>query len=111
MEFRVHREGVRIAGIDSGPGEIAVLFLHGLAGYSGEWAASMSGLPTNTRSVAFDLRGHGRSERRPTDVSLDAHVDDAVLVVEERQLAPAIVVGQSFGGLVALLLAARRPDL
>lgn len=61
--------------------------------------------------VALDARGHGRSERAPSDVSRDAHVADVSFVVERLGLCPVIVIGQSVGGLTALSVAARRPDL
>jgi pimeloyl-ACP methyl ester carboxylesterase len=44
------------------------------------------------------------------DVSCAARVADAGFAIERLQLAPAVVVGQSLGGLTALLLAADRPD-
>jgi pimeloyl-ACP methyl ester carboxylesterase len=86
------------------------MFLHGLAGRGEEWADTASRL-RRARVVAPDQRGHGRSERRPPAVSADALVDDAAFWLEELSLAPAAVAGQSFGGLVAFLLAARRPEL
>ncbi|MFX6202050.1 alpha/beta fold hydrolase, partial [Acinetobacter baumannii] len=58
--------------------------------------------------MALDARGHGRSERFPGAVSRDAAVGDAAFVVEQLRLQPAVVVGQSVGGLTALSLAARR---
>jgi len=61
--------------------------------------------------VAPDALGHGANEGRPDDVSREAHVADAVAVIEGEQLAPAVVVGQSLGGITAMLLAARHPEL
>jgi pimeloyl-ACP methyl ester carboxylesterase len=61
--------------------------------------------------VAPEQRGHGRSDRSPADVSPEAFVDDAEMWVRELGLAPVVVVGQSLGGLTALLLAAEHPDL
>ena len=40
-----------------------------------------------------------------------AHVADAAYVIQHLELAPCVVVGQSLGGVTALLLAASRPDL
>lgn len=110
MEFSIDRDGTRLAGFDEGDGQITVLFLHGLAGHAGEWSATAQRLPDGVRTVAADARGHGRSERRPPDVSLDAHAADAAFVVEQLGLSRVVVVGQSMGGLVAMLLAARRPE-
>lgn len=88
-----------------------MLCLHGLAGHAGEWTGTAERLADVARAVAFDARGHGGSERFPGHVSRDANVADAVAVIEALRLAPVVVVGQSFGGQTALLLAAARPDL
>ena len=105
------RDGVRLAHRDFGGDGPPALLLHGLAGHSGEWAQTASWLTARCRVIALDARGHGRSERFPADVSRDAVVADAVFVVEQLRLQPVVVVGQSIGGLTALSLAARRPDL
>lgn len=93
---------------DSGP---AVLLLHGLAGWSGEWAPTAEWLSATHRVVMVDQRGHGRSTRHPADVSRTAFVDDAISVIEDLHTGPVVLVGQSLGGHTAMLVAAKRPDL
>jgi pimeloyl-ACP methyl ester carboxylesterase len=88
-----------------------VLLLHGLAGHADEWAQTASWLTARCRVVALDARGHGRTERLPDDVSRDALVGDAAFLVERLSLQPVVVVGQSVGGLTAMSVAARHPDL
>jgi pimeloyl-ACP methyl ester carboxylesterase len=105
------RDGVRLTCRDFGGDGPSALLLHGLAGHTDEWAQTASWLTARCRVVALDARGHGRSERFPADVSRDAVVADAVFVVEQLGLQPVVVVGQSVGGLTALSLAARRPEL
>jgi pimeloyl-ACP methyl ester carboxylesterase len=105
------RDGVRLAYRDFGGDGPSALLLHGLAGHTDEWAQTASWLTSRCRVVALDARGHGRSERFPADVSRDSVVADAVFVVEQLGLQPVVVVGQSVGGLTALSLAARRPEL
>jgi pimeloyl-ACP methyl ester carboxylesterase len=89
----------------------AVLLLHGLAGHAGEWDATAAHLAGRHRVLCPDQRGHGRSDRRPADVSQDAFAADAAAWIEALGLAPAVVAGQSLGGLTAMLLAAQWPHL
>lgn len=110
-EFAFERDGVRIDGLDFGGKGASFLLLHGLAGYAGEWTETAGWLTERGRVVALDARGHGGSERFPADVSPAAHVADAVCAVEQLGLGPVVVIGQSFGGLTALRLAAARPEL
>lgn len=89
------------------------VFLHGLAGYAGEWAEVASALQPDLRIIAFDQRGHGYSSRRPNDLSRSACVADAVAVIERYASSrrPVFLVGQSLGGHTAMLVAARHPEL
>jgi pimeloyl-ACP methyl ester carboxylesterase len=105
------RDDTRLACRDFGGAGPPVLLLHGLAGHAEEWAQTASWLTERCRVVALDARGHGRSERFPADVTREANVADAAVALERLGLGPAIVVGQSLGGLTALSLAARRPEL
>jgi pimeloyl-ACP methyl ester carboxylesterase len=56
--------------------------------------------------VTYDARGHGASTRTPATTTRAAHVQDAVALIEELDLAPVTLLGQSLGGHTALLLAA-----
>ncbi|MEU5597288.1 alpha/beta hydrolase [Streptomyces sp. NPDC020298] len=110
-------DGTRIAYRDHTPpgarlGRRPVLLLHGLAGHMGEWddlAARL--LADGHRVVTYDARGHGDSTRTPPDMTRAAAVADAVTLINHLRLAPATLVGQSLGGLTALLLAARHAPL
>ena len=108
----VRRDDVSLVGHDSGPRHgPTVVLLHGLAGHAGEWRATVASLSASCRVVAFDQRGHGASTRSPADMSRAAFVADAVAVIEQLGLAPAILVGQSLGAHTAFLTAAARPDI
>jgi pimeloyl-ACP methyl ester carboxylesterase len=105
------RDGTRLRAADYGGSGPGALLLHGLAGHAREWDSTARWLARSYRVVALEARGHGRSERAPADVSQEAFVADAVFWIERLELAPAVVAGQSLGGITALQLAARRPDL
>ncbi|WP_330290678.1 alpha/beta fold hydrolase [Streptomyces sp. NBC_00576] len=89
-----------------------VLLLHGLAGHRGEWADLLGLLlPDGHRVITYDARGHGESTRAPRDMTRAVNVRDAVALIRGLDLAPVTLVGQSLGGLTALLTAAAHPEL
>ena len=92
-----------------GPG-VPVVLLHGITRSSAAWAWLVAEL-AGRAVVRVDLRGHGRSERAPGAYHLQGYVDDTVGVIEEAAGRPALVVGQSLGGLTGAALAQQRPDL
>jgi pimeloyl-ACP methyl ester carboxylesterase len=105
------RGGTRLALLDHGGDGPPAVVVHGLAGHAGEWDATAAWIGASRRVVAPDARGHGRSERRPGDVSRAGFVADLAHWIELLGLAPAVVIGQSLGAHTAFLLAARRPEL
>ena len=59
--------------------------------------------------VAYDRRGYASAvDAHPPATSVDDHVDDLLDRVRAR---PAVVIGHSYGGVVALAAAARHPEL
>ena len=56
----------------------------------------------------YDRRGYGASPLEGEGLGLDGHVDDLLAVAGGR---PSVVVGHSFGGVIALAAASRRPDV
>jgi lipase len=83
-----------------------VLCLHGVTSHGRHFARLAEALD-GFHVVAPDLLGHGSSPYEPP-WSIAAHLDAIVGTVGER---PGIVVGHSFGGRLALELAAREPEL
>lgn len=92
-------------------GELAV-YLHGLGG-SGANFTDLAGLvATRLPGMAIDLPGLGRSAPpEGFDYALDSHAEVIAAFLAGRHGAPVHLVGNSIGGAVALLVAARRPQL
>ena len=103
----LERVDVSLHALDFGGHGPPVLLLHGLAGYAGEWADTASWLSERHRVVAIDLRGHGESTRTPSTVAPEAFVADVSAWLDALGFELTTVVGQSFGGLIAFLTAAR----
>jgi pimeloyl-ACP methyl ester carboxylesterase len=89
-----------------------VLLLHGWTASSDlQFVAAYSELAARYTVVGIDHRGHGRGLRSPAPFSLEDAADDAAALLEVLGLGPAITVGYSMGGPIAMLLARRHPEL
>jgi pimeloyl-ACP methyl ester carboxylesterase len=71
----------------------------------------MSGLATEYRVTAYDLRGHGSSDVTPTGYTSAEMTEDFKKLHAALRLGPAILVGHSFGAIVAMHTAVLYPDL
>jgi len=87
--------------------------LHGGPGFDHTvMAHTLAPLADVAQLVLLDHRGQGRSDGDdPADWSLDRWVKDIVELCEALELERPMILGQSFGGVVALAVAARYPDL
>jgi len=93
--------------VDRGRGA-PVLFVHGQPGLGSDWDPVVERL-TDHRLLIVDRPGYGRSGEET--LSIAGNADLLADVVVERHAAPVTVVGHSYGGGVAIELAARRPEL
>ncbi|CAN5212032.1 alpha/beta hydrolase [soil metagenome] len=93
------------------PGPLSVLAVHGLTGHGQRWAPLADRYLPGVTLAAPDLIGHGRSTWS-APWTIDANAAALAKVIETDQAGgPVVVVAHSFGGAVALALAAIRPDL
>lgn len=103
--------GVRIHYEERGSGT-AVVWAHGLGGVCQEWEGVMDFFQGGYRVVAYDARGHGRSEKpdRSEAYSQDIMVEDMRSLMDGLNINKAIVGGHSMGANVALNLALKYPE-
>jgi pimeloyl-ACP methyl ester carboxylesterase len=95
----------RVFGASSGTGDPWVLALHGWQRSHRDFARTLEGLD----AVAVDLPGFGASPPPPEPWGA-ARYAEALLPVIDTMAAPVVVLGHSFGGRVAVHLAAAHPD-
>jgi len=100
-----HDIGYRMAG--EGP---ALLMIHGIAGSSRAWREVMPTLARHYTVIAPDLIGHGQSDKPVGDYSLGAYAGGMRDLLGVLGVERATMVGQSFGGGVALQLAYQHPE-
>ncbi len=100
--------GLEIACDDMGGGT-PLLLIHGWPHDRSLWAAQLSGLQTQARCIAPDLRGFGDSSRVQAD-SIDQHADDVAMLLTTLGVERAVVCGLSMGGYVALAMLRRHRE-
>jgi pimeloyl-ACP methyl ester carboxylesterase len=94
----------------AGEGE-PLLFIHGLGSSTRDWDAQVPELSKRYKVIAFDLRGHGQSDKPAGPYTVSLFASDAAGLLMALDAAPAHVVGISLVGGVALQLALDHPAL
>jgi pimeloyl-ACP methyl ester carboxylesterase len=89
----------------------ALLLLHGIAGSSRTWRDVLPRLTDRFTVIAPDLMGHGLSEKPVGDYSLGSFASGIRDLLDVLDIDRASVIGQSFGGGVAMQLAYQHPEL
>jgi pimeloyl-ACP methyl ester carboxylesterase len=94
-----------------GPAEApAVVLVHGLGGSHLNWDLFAPQLRSHARVRALDLPGFGRSEPGGRKASVPANVAVLTRFLDEVVGEPAVLVGNSMGGMLSILAAGERPD-
>jgi 3-oxoadipate enol-lactonase len=88
-----------------------VLLIHGLGSSARDWELQIPAFSQHYRVVAYDVRGHGQSDKPPGPYSLPLYASDAAELMMALEIAPAHVVGISMGGMIAFQLAVSQPEL
>ncbi|MDJ0952436.1 MAG: alpha/beta fold hydrolase [Acidimicrobiia bacterium] len=95
-----------------GTGRVPFLLIHGLASNARMWDGVAESLAaTGHDTVAVDLRGHGESTQVDDGFDWETLSDDLAAVAAAHSWESFVAVGQSWGGNVALELAAHQPRL
>jgi pimeloyl-ACP methyl ester carboxylesterase len=92
-----------------GPAERTFVLVHGLGGSHLSWSLVGAGLAQHGRVLAVDLAGFGRTPRQGRSSRLSANQVLLARFVDAVVGGPAIVVGNSMGGAIAMLQAAYEP--
>lgn len=108
-------DGLRMAYVEAGPADgPVVLLLHGEPSWSFLYRKVMAVLAeAGLRAVAPDLIGFGRSDK-PDSAGAHSYAGHVAwvreLVFDALDLRAVTIVGQDWGGLIGLRLAAEHPD-
>jgi len=75
------------------------------------WDAVLAELPAGLDVVRYDKRGHGLSDASAPPCTIEDHAHDLAALLDGLDVPRAVVCGISVGGMIAMSLALRRPDL
>ena len=90
-----------------------VLFIHGTASAKEIWEKQYKILTkSNYRVIGIDLRGHGKSINPGGTCTEEDHINDLSETLEHLQInEPLIILGHSFGAVLAVKFAEKYPAL
>jgi len=109
-EFKTD-DGVQLHYSECGRGSLTLIGLHGMGGDTSGWEGLWQEFdPTKYRLLALDFRGHGLSQATPSEFSAERLARDVIQLADAVGVKQFVVVGYSYGGKVALRLAAMAPD-
>jgi pimeloyl-ACP methyl ester carboxylesterase len=103
--------GVRLRYELTTSGEVPLVLVHGSWGDHHIWDGIVPALARSFRVLTYDRRGHSHSQRPAGQGSTLEDVADLAALIEQLRLAPAHILGNSFGAVITLRLAATRPEL
>jgi 3-oxoadipate enol-lactonase len=89
-------------------GDPTIVLLHGLLFDGGQWHGQVEPLSALGRVVVIDGPGHGKSEPPPR-FTLEEHADAMLDALGDLDIARALIVGLSWGGMVGMRLALQHP--
>ena len=101
--------GVKIGYEVNGSG-FPIVLLMGLGGNRKDWHEQVPVFAKHYRTISFDHRGTGDSDKPETGYSISQFADDCIGLLDHLNLDRAHLVGYSMGGRIAQLIASRYPS-
>ncbi|MDQ1508849.1 MAG: hypothetical protein QOG50_693 [Actinomycetota bacterium] len=104
-------DGASIYLVEDGEGP-PIVFSHGVTNSIRTWFHQLEEFPrAGFRAIAYDHRGHGKSELGPSGHSLENLALDLKTVIEELDLRSAVLVGHSMGGVAVQAFVTQFPEI
>jgi pimeloyl-ACP methyl ester carboxylesterase len=106
----VQVNGVSINYDDQGIGHLPIVFIHGFPFDKSMWNPQVDFFKSKYRTIAYDIRGFGKSSSGKEKVSISLFADDLIKLMDALQINKAIVCGLSMGGYILLNAVNRYPE-
>ena len=103
--------GIRTRYLSSGdPSKPLLLLIHGTGGHAEAYVRNLGPHAEHFWTVAFDLVGHGWTDKPPIAYEIADYVDHTLAVMKALGRDRALVSGESLGGWIATWLAVHHPE-
>lgn len=96
---------------EEGSGDKVLVFGHSMLFNLRMFDQQVAHLKNEYRCIRFDFRGHGKSESTINGYDLDNLTEDAAELIKSLNCSPCHFIGFSMGGMVAMRIALKYPDL
>ncbi|MFO0727733.1 MAG: alpha/beta hydrolase [Myxococcota bacterium] len=108
---RVRAGGLEFAYDAVGSGSPPLVLIHGYMAHRADFRDVLPMLGARRRVIAYDLRGHGDSDRGPAErYTLDTLADDLGRMLDQLGIGQIHLLGHSMGGMVAHRFVLAAPD-
>jgi 3-oxoadipate enol-lactonase len=101
--------GVKIYYDSYGEG-VPIVFLHPWTTNGGIWYLQVFPFARTNQVIVIDHRGHGRSDKPKSGYSIHEHAADVIAVLDATNVAQAVFVGNSIGGMMVMQVNLDHPD-
>ncbi len=94
---------------DLSTGEL-LLFVHAAGSNGNTWHRQLAGFAGAHSPLAFDFPGHGRSGGTESLKSIETYRDFLAAFMDALRLRPAVLIGRSMGGAIAMTYTLAHPE-
>jgi 3-oxoadipate enol-lactonase len=101
---------IKINYATEGQGSEAIVFIHGLGEYLESWRHQTKYFSKNYKTIAMDLRGHGKSGVPKKRIEIGDFAEDVKGLIDLLGIKKAHLCGLSMGGLVLFEMYKRHPE-
>jgi len=111
INLQAELNGLAVNYTDLGPDNAQVLlFVHGFPFSTSMWQAQMDAFQQDYRVIAYDVRGHGKSEAGQEPYSIELFANDLLAFMDVLKIDKVTLCGLSMGGYIALSTISAAPN-
>jgi 3-oxoadipate enol-lactonase len=103
--------GIKIHYVDTGnPDALPVVLIHGMTFDHRSWNPQIEFLKENYRVIAYDMRGHGKTDVGDGQYTYKMFADDIIALLDHLKIDEAVFCGLSMGGAIAIRAFEMHPE-